>query len=92
MSYQQLHTLAINTNKKPVGFELSIFMHMCYAFDNHIYYFSFMTIFVFLVWQTYFFFFWLFMPITFENVESCICIQNTNAHELSSEASNILHL
>ena len=31
-------------------------MHMCYAFGNHIYSFSFMTTYVFLVWQTYIFF------------------------------------
>ena len=36
-------------NKKPVGFELSSNMHMYYAIDSHIYSFSFMTTYVFLV-------------------------------------------
>ena len=69
-------------NKKPVGFELSSNMHMCYEFGNYIYSSSSMTTCIFLVWQTYFVFFSLFMPMTFEILHTCISIQNTNDHEV----------
>ena len=46
-----------NTNKmkKPAGFEDSSDLHMYYAFDNHIYSFSSMVIYIFLTLMTNFF-------------------------------------
>ena len=44
------------SRKKPVGFELSSDMHKFYAFNSHIYLFSFMTTYIFLVLQIYYFF------------------------------------
>ena len=46
------NTYHLEYDKKPAGFEL--IMHMYYAFDNHIYLFSSMTPYVFLVWQIYY--------------------------------------
>ena len=40
----------------PVGFELSSSMYIVYAFGNNIYSLSSITIYIFLVWQTYFVF------------------------------------
>ena len=69
------------TKKKPADFELSSNMHMYYAFDNHIYSFSFRT-YAFLVWQTSHFY--LIYANTFEIVQTYVCIQNINAHEVLS--------
>ena len=51
-------------------------MNKYYAPDNYIYSFPSMTTYVFPVWQTYFFS--SFMPRTFEIVNTCVPIQNTN--------------
>ena len=58
----------IKQTNKPVGFELSSYMHMYHAFANHIYSFSSKTTYVFLAWQTYFHF--LFLPITIEIIHT----------------------
>ena len=59
-------------------------MPMHYTFDNHIYSFSFMTSYVLLVWQIYFFS--MTYANTFEIVHTCVCIQIINAHEVLSDS------
>ena len=70
--------------KKPVGLGLSSNMHMYFALDNYIYSFSSMSTYVFFVWHTNSLF--LFMSVTFEIVQTCISIQNTNAHEMLGDS------
>ena len=59
-------------------------MHMYYAYDNHIYSFSSITTYVFLDWQTFFFF--LIYADTFEIVHTSLCIQNTNAYKVLTDS------
>ena len=67
-------------NKKPVGFELSSNNRICYEFGSFINPFSSMTTYVFLVWQTYFFF--LIYANTFWKLYTHVVIQNIIAHEV----------
>ena len=60
-------------NKKPIGFELSSNMLMCYAYNNHIYTFSFKTTYVFLVLADIFLFPGLCHNC--ETVNKCICMK-----------------
>ena len=72
-------TAYISKISKQIGFELSSHMHMYYAFGNYIYCFSSVTMYVFLVWQTYF------VSITYVNyLGNCTHVYNAQ-HVLSWE-------
>ena len=71
--------------KKPLGFELSSYMHMNYAYDNHIYLFFLIYNHICIPFLTDIFLV-LIMPITFEIVHICISIQNTHAHEVLGDS------
>ena len=61
---------------------------MYYIFDNRIYSFSFMTTYIFLVWQSYFFF--LIYANTFEIKH--VGMQTTNAHEVLSDSLKYFYI
>ena len=65
-------------------------MYMYYATGTHIHSFSSMTTYVFIVWQINFPF--LIYANNFEVEHMCKFIQNTNAHDVSSDNNKFLHL
>ena len=74
------------------AYEFFTAIHKYFTFGNHTLSFTFMTTYVIFVWQTYSIF--IFMPVTFEFVHTCVSIQNTNAHEVLSDRPHvfILHI
>ena len=58
---------------------------MFYALDSHFYSFSFITTYVFLILQRYFFLVLIYAN-TFEIVHTCVCIKNANACEVLSNS------